>query len=353
MRGRVSGRQQGIGELSEHGKGGDGRENGGRLAGHLPIDEEKAQALRSAHELGGDDEHPAQAQAGAQARDVGGQNRRKDHACDERQRRQAHDAAGLDQLAVAIAHGHDQSEIDREEHADRDQHDFRRLENREPEDEQRHPGDRRHIAQRLQGRVEQLADQRHIARQRADHRCGHRAEQEAEADAHERRLGMHPQFAFEGQVPQRREDAAGRRHEPRRDEAKMRGGFVDQRDGDRQEKSEQRRGARMPPLGPVPARGVASRHQLAGAPQHALRRGRRRWRLHPHIDYRGHGPRPQTRSQRRRHLIACEAARKGRIDQRRRDGLHVDFGLDDAGLLQGEAGGFDRLQLRLDRWRRP
>ena len=52
------------------------------------------------------------------------------------------------------------AEIDRKEHADRDQRDLRGLEDAEPQDEQRHPGDRRNRAQRLQGRIEQAARQR-------------------------------------------------------------------------------------------------------------------------------------------------------------------------------------------------
>ena len=49
------------------------------------------------------------------------------------------------------------AEIDRKEHADRDQRDFRCLENAEPQNEQRHPGDRGNGAQRLQRRIEQPA----------------------------------------------------------------------------------------------------------------------------------------------------------------------------------------------------
>ena len=49
------------------------------------------------------------------------------------------------------------AEIDREEHAERDQRQLRGLEDAEPEDEDRHPGDRGDGAQRLDRRVEQPA----------------------------------------------------------------------------------------------------------------------------------------------------------------------------------------------------
>ena len=70
-------------------------------------------------------------------------------------RRQAEDAADLDELAVDALDGAGDAEIDREEHAHRDERHLGSLEDAEPEQEQRHPGDRRDGAQGLQGRVEQ------------------------------------------------------------------------------------------------------------------------------------------------------------------------------------------------------
>jgi hypothetical protein len=53
-------------------------------------------------------------------------------------------------------HGKDRAhdaEIDREKYPDRDQRDFRGFENAEPQDEQRHPGERGNRAQRLNSRI--------------------------------------------------------------------------------------------------------------------------------------------------------------------------------------------------------
>ena len=74
-----------------------------------------------------------------------------------RSARQPEDAADLDELAVDRQDRAGDAEIDREEDADRDQRHLRGLEDAEPQDEQRHPGDRRDRAQRLQGRIEQAA----------------------------------------------------------------------------------------------------------------------------------------------------------------------------------------------------
>ena len=63
-------------------------------------------------------------------------------------------APDFDQLAVDRHDRAHDAEINRKEHADRNQRDLRALEDAEPEDEQRHPGDRRDRAQRLQGRIE-------------------------------------------------------------------------------------------------------------------------------------------------------------------------------------------------------
>src|SRR5204862_393575 len=71
------------------------------------------------------------------------------------------------------------AEIDRKEHADRDQRDFRGFENAEPEDEQRHPGDRGDRPQRLHGRIEQPPRQSPIAGDGAEDGAGNDAEDEA------------------------------------------------------------------------------------------------------------------------------------------------------------------------------
>ena len=68
--------------------------------------------------------------------------------------------------------------------------DARGLEDAEPEDEQRHPGDRGDRAQRLHGRIEQLPRQPPIARDGAEDGSGDDAEAEAGANARHRRGDM-------------------------------------------------------------------------------------------------------------------------------------------------------------------
>jgi hypothetical protein len=65
------------------------------------------------------------------------------------------DTANFDQLAINILDAGHEIEVDREEGADRDQRDFRRLVDAQPEQQQRHPGQRWNGANRLEGRVEQ------------------------------------------------------------------------------------------------------------------------------------------------------------------------------------------------------
>ena len=122
----------------------------------LAVDEQIAEALGRAHELGRDHEHEAEAEARAQRRRSGSGS-----TAGRRMRRaswragQPKDAADLDELAVDRQDRARDAEIDRKEDADGDQRDLRCLEDAEPQDEQRHPGERRDGAQRLQRRIEE------------------------------------------------------------------------------------------------------------------------------------------------------------------------------------------------------
>ncbi|MHC2177722.1 hypothetical protein ACVIQW_007109 [Bradyrhizobium diazoefficiens] len=126
----------------------------------------------------------------------------------------AEGAPDLDDLAIDREDGTHHAEIDREEHADRDQRDLRCLEDTEPEDEQRHPGQRGYRAQRLHGRIEQPARQRPIAGNRAEQRAGDHSEREAKADTPQRRGDVTDQLAGAGEVSDGDKDARGRRHQP-------------------------------------------------------------------------------------------------------------------------------------------
>src|SRR3546814_1180708 len=60
---------QGIGTLACQREENQRADDDGGTAGHLPIDHQEAETLAGAHQLGGDDEHPAEREAGAQAGD--------------------------------------------------------------------------------------------------------------------------------------------------------------------------------------------------------------------------------------------------------------------------------------------
>ena len=118
---------------------------------------------RGAQEFGRHHEHPAETEARAQREHVGRHHRRQQDAPHHGEARQPECAADLDDLAIDRQHRAHDAEIDRKEHADRDQRDLRGLEDAEPENEQRHPGDRRDRAQRLQRRIDQAMAERRIA----------------------------------------------------------------------------------------------------------------------------------------------------------------------------------------------
>ena len=145
---------------------------------------------------------------------------------------EAEHAADLDDLAVDREHRAHHAEIDREEHADRDQRDLRGFEDAEPQDEQRHPGDRRDRAQRLQGRIEQAARERRIAGDRAERACRPRRRSAKPAATRADRHGdVALQFAGRRKFDQRRPDARGRRHQPAVGEARAHRDFPERSPG--------------------------------------------------------------------------------------------------------------------------
>jgi hypothetical protein len=119
-----------------------------------------------------------------------------------------------DDLAIDRKHRPHDAEIDRKEHADRDQDDLGRLENAEPENEQRHPGDRGDGAQALQGRIDQAVDQAEVPRERAHDGSARDPERKAPADAPKRGRRMLLQFAGAGEIRESVEDHRRRGHQP-------------------------------------------------------------------------------------------------------------------------------------------
>ena len=150
--------------------------------------------------------------------------------------REAEDAADLDELAVDGEDRAGDAEIDREEDADRDQRHLRGLEDAEPQDEQRHPGDRRDGAQRLEGRIEEAArrlDACRTARRAAMPAAAPRPKPTATAP--QRRPGVGPQLAGLASAIERRGDPARRRHQPAFGEAGAHGDLPAERERERQD----------------------------------------------------------------------------------------------------------------------
>ena len=165
---------QPVGGLAENGEGDDRGDDLRRLAELLAVDQQKAETGRGAQEFGRDHEHPAEPEPGAQRDHIGRHHRRQQDAPHHGEAGEAEHAADLDDLAVDRHHRAHDAEIDRKEYADRDQSDLGGLEDAEPQDEQRHPGDRRNRAQRLQRRIDQAMRQRGITGDRAQRSCRRR-----------------------------------------------------------------------------------------------------------------------------------------------------------------------------------
>ena len=202
-----------VGGLAQHGKGQDRRDDLGGFAELLAVDQQIAEAFGRAHELGGDHEHPAQAEPRAQRDHIGRQHRRQQDAPHHGEAGQPEHASDFDDLAVDRQDGAHHAEIDREEHADGDERDLGGLENSQPQDEQRNPGDRGNRAQRLQARIDQPARHGRIAGDRAQNGRHRGAERKSDNDAQQRRNHVPPQLAGARQFGEFLEDARGRRHQ--------------------------------------------------------------------------------------------------------------------------------------------
>ena len=145
--------------------------------------------------------------------------------------RQAEDAADLDELAVDRQDRAGDAEIDREEHADRDQRHLRGLEDAEPQDEQRHPGDGGDGAQRLQGRIEQPAGASAIAPESAPSRMPAAAPSaKPAATRHSVAQTCVQSSPVAASASERRDDPARRRHQAALGEAEAHGGLPAERE---------------------------------------------------------------------------------------------------------------------------
>ncbi len=151
--------------------------------------------------------HPHQAQRKAHADQDRRQRRRQDHVAVQLPAGQAVAARHLDQALVGRADAVEGIEVDREEHADREQEQLGRLVDAEPQDHQRDQRQRRDVADHLQGGVEQgLGAARRLPVKQAEHQAQPGADGEAGAGAPQAGAQVRPQFARHGQRPEGLDD---------------------------------------------------------------------------------------------------------------------------------------------------
>jgi hypothetical protein len=221
-----------------------------------------AEALGCAHELGGDDEHPAEAKARAQRDHIGRQHRRQKNSAYHLRTGQPEGAANLDDLAVNRHHSAHDAEINRKKHADRDQGDFGSFEYSEPQDEQRCPGNRRHRAQALQAWIDEPAHQRRISRDRPEQSADDCPHAKSDGNPQKRRDSVAHELARACKLGELLIDARRRRHQAAIGDARAHRQFPTQGKGQRQNDAERRpRVTRQRRPGPfLFRRGFLNRH---------------------------------------------------------------------------------------------
>ena len=327
-----------VGGLAEDREGDDRGDDLRGLAELLAVDQQKAKALRGAQEFGRDHEHPAKPQPGAQRDHVGRQHRRQQDAADHREAGQAEHAADLDDLAVDREHRAHDAEIDREEHADRDQDDLRGLEDAEPQDEQRHPGDRGDRAQRLQGRIDERGASATNSRRSAPTSVpAATPKTKPAATRNSVASDVTLQLAGAPQLGEGCEDHRRRRHQPAVRQPHAHRDFPEQRKPDRQQQPERRpqraapascaRAAHLHPVGGASTDATVMRAQDQTSTWRATRH------MHGIKPHEARHPRAVTwpGTQARGQFVTVDVLVVDQIVDRF---LDVDIGLDHAGLLQ-------------------
>jgi hypothetical protein len=154
--------------------------------------------------------------------------------------REPEDAADLHDLAIDRQHRAHDAEIDRKEYANGNERNLRRLENPEPEDEERNPGNRGNGAEPLQARIDDAPHQRGIACDRSQKRACDRAEAKAERNAQQGRNDMTKKLAGLRELGELLVDPGRRRHEPAVGKPEPDDRLPDHREANRQREADQR-----------------------------------------------------------------------------------------------------------------
>lgn len=143
-----------------------------------------------------------------------------------------------------------QAEIDRKEYADGDQRYLGGFENAEPENEQRHPGDRGDGTQRLQAGIDEAPQPCRRSCGRADDRRGDGADDKTGRDARQRDRRVAREVAAPGEIGEGREDHGRRRRQAPARPAPAHRDFPGHGERRRQQETKRRsRIAAKPPLG--------------------------------------------------------------------------------------------------------
>ena len=215
LEGRMPGQRQplqrargAVGELSEQGVDQDAEHDDVDQHEFARLHRHVAEARRRRDGLRHDQRQPHDAEREAQADEDRRQRARKDHAAEQFAVAHAVDAAHLDQLRIDGADAVQRVEIDRKEHAERDQKQFGGFVDAEPQDDERNQRQMRNVAHHLQRRVGQFAGELRQAVGKPEGKADAAADDEADARAPEADPDVALEFARQQQLPARQRHVA-------------------------------------------------------------------------------------------------------------------------------------------------
>ena len=267
------------------------------------VEQQEAESHRRRDELGGHEEEPRLREREAQRREHRRHDRGQLHGREEAHAVQAERAPGLEQLPVDVPQRGRHDRVDGEERADRDEDDLRLLADLEPQDQQRHPGERRHGADGAQRRREQDVAEAAEADDRAEGKADRRTEREADEHALRRDGDVLPEQAALGEVDGGEPHHLGRRQLRHRHQAARGHELPDEQQRDRDDRPAH--DDEPPPTG--------EGHGCRGVVTPAARRRR---------DHRGAGAPGDDRR-----AVGRAGGRPRRVDERFGRGIRVGHGV--------------------------
>ncbi|KAI1690902.1 hypothetical protein Ddc_24618 [Ditylenchus destructor] len=197
-----------VAELAQHRQQHDRRQHQIGPPGLPTIGQQIAQPAARRDQLRRDHEHPRQAEPVAQPRQHRRQGRGQQHTSRQRHPPQPTQPGDLDQLAIHVPEARGHTHVDREEGPDGDQRDLGCLVDAQPQQQQRHPGQRWNRAQRLEARRQQRSGEAGQSDQRAQQHRQPGAEREPARHAQAARQNVLGQLPLTEHLQQRLEDRA-------------------------------------------------------------------------------------------------------------------------------------------------